>query len=91
MLHSISYPLTIRFGIPHGVTSSLILVSLLEINGKHIKKSLDKICHSLEVTYNEFIQEIQAIPEGIIPYTLSERGIQINDFPQLLNRSLTKV
>ena len=88
--HSISYPLTIRFGIPHGVASSLSLIPLLEINGKHIKESLDKICHSLEVTYDELIRKIKAIPEGIIPYTLSEWGIQINDLPQLLNESFTK-
>ena len=88
--HSISYPLTIRFGIPHGVASSLSLVPLLEINGKHIKESLDKICHSLEVTYDELIQKIKAIPEGIIPYTLSEWGIQENDLPQLVEESFTK-
>ena len=88
--HSISYPLTMRFGIPHGVASSLSLIPLLEINGKHIKESLDKICHSLEVTYDELIQKIKAIPEGIIPYKLSEWGIRINDLPQLLNESFTK-
>ena len=88
--HSISYPLTIRFGIPHGIASSLSLIPLLEINGKHIKESLDKICHSLEVTYDELIQKIKAIPEGIIPYTLSEWGIQENDLPQLVEESFTK-
>ena len=88
--HSISYPLTIRFDIPHGVASSLSLIPLLEINGKHIKESLDKICHSLEVTYDELIQKIKAIPEGIIPYTLSEWGIQENDLPQLVEESFTK-
>jgi len=42
------------------------------------------------VTYDELIQKIKAIPEGIIPYTLSEWGIQINDFSQLINESFTK-
>jgi alcohol dehydrogenase class IV len=51
---------------------------------------LDKICHSLELTYDGLIQKIKTIPEGIIPYTLSEWGIQINDLPQLLNESFTK-
>jgi len=88
--HSISYPLTIRFGIPHGVASSFSLIPLLEINGKHIKKTLDKICHSLEVTYDELIQKIKAIPEGIIPYTLSKWGIQEEDLSQLVEESFTK-
>ena len=87
--HSISYPLTIRFDIPHGVASSLSLVPLLEINGKHIKESLDKICHSLEVAYDELIRKIKAIPEGIIPYTLSEWGVAKSDLPQLVEESFT--
>ena len=88
--HSISYPLTIRFGIPHGVASSLSLIPLLEINGKYIKESLDKICHNLEVTFDELIQKIKTIPKGVIPYTLSEWGIQEEDLSQLVEESFTK-
>ena len=88
--HSISYPLTIRFGIPHGVASSLSLIPLLEINGEYIKGTLDKICGILNITIDELIQKIKAIPKGIIPYTLSEWGIQENDLPQLVEESFTK-
>ncbi|MBC8257277.1 MAG: phosphonoacetaldehyde reductase [Candidatus Marinimicrobia bacterium] len=88
--HSISYPLTIRFGIPHGVASSLSLVPLLEINGKRIQKSLDKICQTLKLTYDELIQKIKAIPLGVIPYTLSEWGVAKSDLPQLIEESFTK-
>ena len=88
--HSISYPLTIRFGIPHGVASSLSLIPLLEINGEHIKEPLDKIYQTLDITIDELIQKIKAIPKGIIPYTLSEWGIQENDLPQLVEESFTK-
>ncbi len=44
----------------------------------------------MNITVEELIRKIKAIPEGIIPYTLSEWGIQINDLPQLLNESFTK-
>ena len=88
--HSISYPLTIRFGIPHGIASSLSLIPLLEINGEYIKGTLDKICGILNITIDELIQKIKAIPKGIIPYTLSEWGIQENDLPQLVEESFTK-
>jgi len=88
--HSISYPLTIRFGIPHGVASSLSLIPLLEINGEHIKEPLDKIYQTLDITIDELIQKIKAIPKGIIPYTLSEWGIQEEDLPQLVEDSFTK-
>ena len=88
--HSISYPLTIRFGIPHGVASSLSLIPLLEINGKQIKNTLDNICQTLNLTFDELIQKIKIIPEGVIPYTLSEWGIQENDLPLLVKESFTK-
>ena len=88
--HSISYPLTIRFGIPHGVASSISLIPLLEINGKQIKDPLDNICQTLNLTFDELIQKIKIIPEGIIPYTLSEWGVAKSDLPQLVDESFTK-
>ena len=44
----------------------------------------------MSITIDELIQKIKTIPEGIIPYTLSEWGIQINDLPQLVEESFTK-
>ena len=88
--HSISYPLTIRFGIPHGVASSISLVPLLEINGKQIENPLDNICQTLNLTFDELIQKIKIIPEGVIPYTLSEWGVAKSDLPQLVDESFTK-
>ena len=88
--HSISYPLTIRFGIPHGVASSISLVPLLEINGKQIKNPLDNICQTLNITFDELIQKIKKIPKGVIPYTLSEWGVAKSDLPQLVDESFTK-
>jgi alcohol dehydrogenase class IV len=88
--HSISYPLTIRFGIPHGVASSLSLVPLLEINGKHIKDPLYNICHTLNITFDELIEKIKTIPKGVIPYTFSEWGVAKSDLPQLVDESFTK-
>jgi hypothetical protein len=73
--HSMSYPLTIQYGIPHGVASSITLLPLLEINRKLIKEPLDIICNNNELTYNELIQNIKAIPKNVIPFTLGEWGI----------------
>ena len=88
--HSISYPLTIRYGIPHGIASSISLIPLLKINGKYIQESLDKICHALDLTYAELNQKIKNIPEDIIPFTLAEWGIAKNEFPILAKESFTK-
>ena len=62
--HSKSYPLTIHYGIPHGVASSISLIPLLEINGELIKEPLDRICDNNEMTYNELKQTIKAIPKN---------------------------
>ncbi len=88
--HSISYPLTIRFGIPHGVASSLSLIPLLEINAKQIKDPLDNICQTLNITFDELIQKINTIPKGVIPYTLSKWGVAKSDLSQLVDESFTK-
>ena len=45
--HSISYPLTIKYGIPHGVACSLPLLPLLQINRGAIKKELNLIITKL--------------------------------------------
>jgi len=46
--YSISYPLTIHFGMPHGIASSITILELLKINRKSIEpiigKVIKKIC-----------------------------------------------
>ena len=44
----------------------------------------------MNVTFDELIQKIKAIPEGIIPYTLSEWGVGKSDLPRLVDESFTK-
>ena len=48
--HSMSYPLTIHYGIPHGVASSISLVPLLEINKKSIQMDLNNIYDNLRIS-----------------------------------------
>ena len=88
--HSMSYPLTIHYGMPHGVASSISLIPLLEINGKLIKEPLDRICNNNELTYDELKETIKAIPQGVIPYTLDEWGIPENQLTKLAVESFTK-
>ena len=88
--HSMSYPLTIHYGIPHGIASSISLLPLLEINEKFIKEPLDRICNNLELTFNELKQTIKAIPQGVIPYTLDEWDIPENQLTRLAAESFTK-
>jgi len=88
--HSISYPLTIYYGMPHGIASSISLLPLLEINKKFIQEILNKICEHNKLTYEELIEKIRHIPKGIIPYTLNEWGIRENQLNKLVKASFTK-
>ena len=88
--HSMSYPLTIHYGIPHGVASSISLIPLLEINGDHIKPALEKIYNNNKMTFDELKQGIKNIPQDAIPFTLDEWRIPKDDLPFLAIESFTK-
>lgn len=88
--HSISYPLTIHYGIPHGVASSITLIPLLDMNKDLIKKPLDKICNIINFSLEELKQSIINIPKNVIPYTLYEWGITNNKIDSLVKESFTK-
>ena len=88
--HSISYPLTLHYMIPHGVASSITLIPLLEINRELIIESLNKICNNNQLTFNTLKQTIKDIPLGVIPYTLDEWGIPEDQLQILAEESFTK-
>ncbi len=88
--HSISYPLTIYYGIPHGIASSISILPLLEINGNYIKEPIERICKNNDLTYDELKACINEIPKGIIPYTLDKWGIPKDQLPKLAEDSFTK-
>ena len=88
--HSISYPLTIHYGIPHGLASSITLLPLLNINGPYIKEPLVKILEINEITYKQLVQQIKSIPTDIIPYTLKEWGVSKNQLLNLVEESFTR-
>ena len=74
--HSISYPLTIHHGIPHGVASSISLIPLLEINAHSIQDSLDTIYEKNEISFEELISSIKKIPANHIKYNLRNWGVK---------------
>tara|TARA_Y100000590_G_scaffold346139_1_gene396269 strand:- start:30649 stop:31749 length:1101 start_codon:yes stop_codon:yes gene_type:complete len=89
--HSISYPLTLRYGIPHGVASSISLIPLLRINSNHILNPLKKIYTKLGLeSMEELIEKIKNIPHNIIKYRLRDWGVQKSDLSWLVSKSFTK-
>jgi alcohol dehydrogenase class IV len=89
--HSISYPLTSHYGIPHGIASSLPLIPLLHINKKKIRKELNLIIDKLKISnISELELKINNIPKGVIKYSLSEWGVKKNEVDLIVPECFTK-
>ena len=89
--HSMSYPLTISYGIPHGIACSMPIIPLLRINEKAIKTQLDILSNRLGIdNLSELERLILQIPEGIIDFTLSKWGVKLTEINDITKRSFTK-
>jgi len=89
--HSISYPLTIHYNIPHGIAASMSIIPLLKINSIAIETELKLIQEKLELKdFDSLKQKIQSIPGKTLKYSLQKWGIQKEELPQLVKQSFTK-
>ena len=66
------------------------LIPLLNINSESIQKPLGKILEQNVLTFNQLIEKIQSIPQGIIPYNLGKWGVSEANLDQLALESFTK-
>jgi len=82
--HSIGYPLTAYFGIPHGIASSLTLVPILKKNGPLIKNELKTIIKRLKLTdTDELAEGIKIIPHPVLEFNLRGWGAGYEDLDWL--------
>lgn len=87
--HSISYPLTLHYGIPHGVASSITLLPLIQINKASIMNDLEQICNYNKITFDELKLKIELIPHSIVSTKLSEWGVEKTSISNLVDESFT--
>lgn len=88
--HSISYPLTMRFGVEHGFACALSLAKMLELNLPMIEESAD-LMEALDVTNPEGLQLwLDGITNNIVKLKLSAFGVQQSDIEDLVEMSFTK-
>ena len=88
--HSISYPLTFFFNIPHGIACSMPLVPLLRLNKEAIEEELDQLLSILNISYEELGRQILDIPKNVIDFRLSKWGIKGENIDGIIERSFTK-
>ncbi len=89
--HSMSYPLTISYGIPHGIACSMPIIPLLRINERAIKTQLDILFNKLGIdNLAELEKLILDIPNNIIDFTLKDWGVSKEHLDNIVERSFTK-
>ena len=89
--HSISYPLTMHCGIPHGAAVSMLLGPVFRLNAP----ALDRPAPLLEALGVSGADELEGRIRNILyrsgqPATLQEWGAQREDLPHLAQLGLTK-
>lgn len=89
--HSISYPLTMHCGIPHGAAVSMLLGPVFRLNAP----ALDRPAPLLEALGVSGADELEGRIQNILyrsgqPATLQEWGAQREDLPHLAQLGLTK-
>lgn len=85
--HSISYPLTMYFGIPHGLAVSITLDAVSKINKGYFKNDIELL--SLFNEYGDIKSWIEAVSKDIIDIRLSTFGVKEKDIPMLVDNAFT--
>ena len=89
--HSISYPLTAYFNIPHGIACSMPLHSLAKINFRHMQSELPYIFSRIQLgNFEELWERIQKTTRGKVPFSLREYGISKEDLEMLADLGFSK-
>jgi alcohol dehydrogenase class IV len=88
--HSISYPLTINFDIPHGIASSITLPSLINFNKSKIDLELNEIIKGVNFNDISILQNfIRDIPHKIFKNNLKSWGILKTDLKTIAKLSFS--
>ena len=88
--HSISYPLSIRFGIEHGIACALTLAEVMKINFAAIEEHA-QLMEALHVNSPDELQNwIDNLAGDVHKMRLSSFGIQEKDIDELVKLSFTQ-
>ncbi|MFC1621028.1 iron-containing alcohol dehydrogenase [Candidatus Omnitrophota bacterium] len=89
--HSISYPMTTVFNIPHGIASALTLAEILKFNSKARKSKVMNLCKLLECrSVEEAADKITSILNNLnIKTRLRDYGIAKNELMVIVDKGFT--
>ena len=85
--HSISYPLTIFYNIPHGLAAAITLDAVSKINKGHFPN--DAMLFDLFDEYGGIMNWINMVSEGVVEMKLSKFGITLQDIQLIADNAFT--
>ncbi len=89
--HSISYPLTSLYGIPHGIACSMTISSLMKFNGIYIEKKISRLMSELDLKdFSEFWSVIYKFVSGNTGFRLSDYNVKGEDLTELVKHCFNK-
>jgi alcohol dehydrogenase class IV len=89
--HSISYPLSAYFSIPHGIACSMPIYSLLKINYAAVKPKLSVLFESVNIKNPDDFKEKLFNPlQSKIRFSLNEYGFKESDISEITELCFTK-
>ena len=89
--HSISYPLTMHYGIPHGAAVSMLLAPVLKLNMSKISDA-EKLLDALGVKDGDELEGyiVNILKKSGLPATLREWNVKYDELGRLAELGLTK-
>lgn len=89
--HSISYPLTMHYGIPHGAAVSMLLAPVLKLNMTKISDA-EKLLDALGVKDGDELEGyiVNILKKSGLPATLREWNVKYDELGRLAELGLTK-
>lgn len=89
--HSISYPLTMHYGIPHGAAVAMLLAPVLKLNAPAVP-GVDRLLEALDV---RDAAHLKVRIDGLLkrsgqPSALKDWGVQPDDLPRLAALGMTR-
>ncbi len=89
--HSISYPLTALYGIPHGIACSMTINSLMKLNKPYIEEKVSTLLAELTLSdFNEFWSNIYNTVSPITGFRLSNYNVKAEDLNELIKHCFNK-
>ena len=88
--HSISYPLTMNYKIPHGIAASMTLLPLIKKQESLIRNELERIITKLGMdSLDQVYEKIKNIPGSYLKYRLKDWDVKVDGLSYLADESFS--